>query len=187
MGNHLCPTWIGYLLLSPFRKLLENPYKMLGRFVSPGMTVLEPGCAMGFFTLPLAKMVGSNGRVIAVEIQDKMLEVLRRRAKKAGVLDRIELRLANEQSLGVDDLREKVDFAAALHVVHEVSEQACFLKEIWNSLKPGGMLLVIEPKHHVSRKNFARSLAWADKIGFRKQNLSGKFGDRSALLLRPDR
>ena len=69
MAKHVCPFFMGYLLLNPLRKLLENPDRLLGPFVRPGMTVLEPGCAMGFFTLPLARMVGATGRVIAVDIQ----------------------------------------------------------------------------------------------------------------------
>ena len=62
MAEHLCPPWVGYLLLNPLRRLLENPDKMLGQFVQDGMVVLEPGCGMGYFTLPLARMVGPEGR-----------------------------------------------------------------------------------------------------------------------------
>ncbi|MBC8457841.1 MAG: class I SAM-dependent methyltransferase, partial [Deltaproteobacteria bacterium] len=92
MAEHVCPYWVGYLLLNPLRKLLENPDKILGPFVQEGMTVLEPGCGMGYFTLPLARMVGPKGRIVAVEIQQKMLSALERRARKEGVLDRIDLR-----------------------------------------------------------------------------------------------
>jgi ubiquinone/menaquinone biosynthesis C-methylase UbiE len=71
---------VGYLLLNPVRKLLENPDKILGRFVREGMIVLEPGCGMGYFTLSLARMVGPEGRVVAVGIEPKMLSMLARRA-----------------------------------------------------------------------------------------------------------
>ena len=91
MAARICPPWKGYLLLNPLRKLLENPNKILGQFVREGMTVLEPGCGMGYFTLPLARLVGPEGRVVAVEIQPKMLSALERRARKAGLLSRIEL------------------------------------------------------------------------------------------------
>ena len=67
MARTICPSWLGYFLINPLRKLLENPDKILGQFVREGMTVLEPGCGMGFFTLPLARMVGPKGRVVVAD------------------------------------------------------------------------------------------------------------------------
>ena len=58
------------------------------------MTVLEPGPGMGFFTLELARLVGPEGRVIAVEVQPQMIAGLRRRAERATLIDRIETRPA---------------------------------------------------------------------------------------------
>ena len=101
MADHICPLWVGRLLLSPLRKLVENPKKIFGPFVDEGMVVLEPGCAMGYFTLPLARMVGPEGRVIAVDIQPKMLAALERRARRAGLIERIEIREAGPDGLGV--------------------------------------------------------------------------------------
>ena len=166
MAAHICPFWLGYLLLNPLRKLLENPEKLLAPFVRPGMTVLEPGSAMGYFTLPLARMVGPSGRVIAVDIQPRMLAVLARRAAKAGLSERIEIRSASTEGLGVGDLDHSVDFAAALHVVHEMPGQGAFFDQIRQSLKPGGQLLVIEPKGHVSVEDFSRMAAIAVGAGF---------------------
>ncbi len=185
MAEHVCPFWVGYLLLSPFRRLLENPDKILGQFVREEMIVLEPGCGMGYFTLPLARMVGPQGRVIAVEVQQKMLSALGRRAEKAGLLDRIDLRQATDGGFGLDDLSDKVDFAAALHMVHEVPDQSSFFTEVLNVLKPGGKLLVIEPKGHVSQDRFAQTVATAEKTGFRSDSLYGKAGGRRALLSKP--
>lgn len=77
MAEHVCPVWVGYLLLSPPRKLWESPRKVLGPYMSPGMTVLEPGRGMGFFTLPASQMAGPEGKVLAVDIQPKMLQKVR--------------------------------------------------------------------------------------------------------------
>ena len=68
MADHVCPPWVGRLLLNPLRMLVENPNKIFAPFVKEGMVVLEPGCAMGFFTLPLARMVGPEGKVVAVDV-----------------------------------------------------------------------------------------------------------------------
>ena len=183
MAKIVCPPWIGYFfLLNPFRRLLENPNKILGPFVQEGMTVLEPGCGMGYFTLPLARMVGPNGRVVAVEIQPKMLSVLERRARKARLLDRIELRQIGNEGLGVEDLSGGVDFVAALHMVHEVKDQSSFFAAVWKVLKPGGKLLVVEPKGHVSQNQFEQTVIVAEKSGFMPELLPKKSGSRIALL-----
>ena len=167
MATHVCPTWVGYIfLLNPLRNWLENPQKLLGPLLSPGMTVLEPGPAMGFFTLPLARMVGPQGRVVAVDIQEKMLDRLRQRVAKAGLSDRVQTRLAGEGSLGVEDLGASVDLALAIHVVHEIPDQESFFRQIHQALRHGGCFLIVEPKGHVGAKDFARSLELAREVGF---------------------
>ena len=184
MANRVCPHWVGYLLINPLRNLFENPNKILGPFVQEGMTVLEPGCGMGYFTLPLARMVGPKGRIVAVDIQSKMLSALRRRAQKAGLLSRIELRHVRDDGLGVKDISGKVDFAVALHVVHEVPDPSSFFTEVWQALKQGSKLLVVEPKGHVSQDQFAASVAAAENVGFVSKVLSKKMGGRVALLIK---
>src|SRR5512136_1936243 len=124
MAGHVCPWWLGYVLVSPLRRLWQRPDQILAPYVGEGMVVLEPGCGMGFFTLDLARIVGPRGRVVAVDVQERMLAGLRRRAGKAGLSDRIEARLAQPETLGVADLVGLVDVALALHVVHEVPDAA---------------------------------------------------------------
>jgi ubiquinone/menaquinone biosynthesis C-methylase UbiE len=184
MAKIVYPPWLGYLLLNPLRKLLENADRILGPFVREGMIVLEPGCGRGYFTLPLARMVGPKGRVVAVEIQLKMLSVLERRARKAGLLERIELRKAGVDGMGVGDLSGEVDFVAALHMVHEIPDQTSFFTEVWNALKTKDKLLIIEPKGYVTKDQFEQTLATAEKFGFRHEALSGKLGGRAALLIK---
>jgi ubiquinone/menaquinone biosynthesis C-methylase UbiE len=185
MARLVCPPWVAYLLLNPVRKLLENPGKMLGQFVEEGIIVLEPGCGMGYFTLPLARMVGAKGRVVAVDIQARMLRVLERRARRAGLLDRIELRQAGTDGLGVEDLSGRVDFAAALHMVHEIPDQSIFFAAVWKALKPGGKLFLVEPRGHVSRQQLKQTVARAEKVGFRDAAASRKATGRGVLLEKP--
>ena len=89
----VCPWWLGPLLANPLRRLVQDPAAILAPHVREGMTVLEPGCGMGFFSLPLARLVGPGGRVVCVDLQRKMIEGLRRRAKRAGLLDPLVLSL----------------------------------------------------------------------------------------------
>ena len=184
MAGRVCPIWVGYLLLNPLRKLFENPDKILAPYVYEGMTVLEPGCGMGFFTLSLARMVGPTGKVVALDVQPRMLAVLRRRAEKAGLLNRIELRVVECDGLGVKDLAGVVDLVAALHMVHEVPDQALFLTEVREALKREGKLLIIEPKGHVSQTQFEQTVITAEKVGFKAETAAFKLGGRGALLVR---
>jgi ubiquinone/menaquinone biosynthesis C-methylase UbiE len=186
MADHICPPWVGRLLLSPLRKIVENPRKILGPFIREGMVVLEPGCAMGYFTLPLARMVGREGRVIAVDIQPKMLASLEKRARKAGLVDRIDIRRAGHDSLGVADLAGAADFCSVIHMAHEVPDQDRLFHEIANALKPGGRLLVIEPGWHVSEENFSVSLAAAGAAGLRRIESAEVQGRSSALFERQE-
>jgi len=182
MADHVCPPWVGYLLLNPLRKLTESPRKLFNPFVREGMVVLEPGCAMGFFTLPLARMVGPTGKVVALDTQPKMLSVLARRARRAGVRDLLDIREVGAEGLGIDDLSGQVDFCAVIHVAHEVSDQTAFFADLARAQKPGGRLLIIEPRGHVSTSDFARTLACAEEVGLRPETSPVIYGDRRALL-----
>jgi len=181
----ICPWWLGYFLVSPLRKLLDNPEKILSPHVREGMTVLDVGPGMGYFTLPLAKFVGPSGRVIAVDLQEKMLSALQRRAKRAGLAERIECRLASEKSLNLADLAGRINFALAYYVVHEVPDAERFFSEITRALTPGGRLLVVEPPAHVSRADFAKSLALARKNGLSPVGSAPLGRKLSALLEKP--
>ena len=169
MAQRVCPWWMGYLLASPIRRLLENPNKMLSGLVKPGMTVLDVGCAMGFFTLPAARLSGPQGRVIAVDLQERMINSLRRRAGRAGLLDQIELRTCSENDLGIDDLTDRVDLALAFHIVHEVPDPRGFFAQLYPTIKPGGKLLLAEPAGHVSPEEYADTEAIALSAGFVSQ------------------
>ncbi len=182
MAGRVCPVWIGWLLASPVRKLVQNPEKILRPYIKEGMTVIEPGSAMGFFSLPAAKMVGPAGKLVCIDLQEKMLASLRKRATKAGLGDRIECRACNETSLLIDDLAGSIDFAFAIAVVHEVPDQGRFFREIHQALKPGGLMLFAEPKGHVKPADFAQSLLAAENHGFTLIEQGVAFGGLHALL-----
>ena len=164
--EHVCPVWVGYLLASPVRKLIQNPKKLLSPYVEEGMTVLDAGCAMGFFSLPMARMVGPNGKVICVDMQEKMIAALEKRARKAGLTERIETRLCDQNSLGLNDLEGKIDFALASAVVHEVPDASGFFSELSAAMKPGGSVLVAEPSGRVEGEDFEVTISAAERNGF---------------------
>jgi SAM-dependent methyltransferase len=89
MAMRVCPWWMGYLLANPVRRLWHKPEVILAPWIKAEMVVLDMGCGMGFFSVPMARMVGPGGRVISVDLQPKMLAGLMRRAERAKVAKRI--------------------------------------------------------------------------------------------------
>ncbi len=150
--GHVCPPSVAKWLNCPVRKLLQNPKKIFGRFVRNGDTVVDLGCGGGFFTVALAQMVGENGRVTAVDMQEEMLDITCQSAQKKGVMDRITLHLCKPTDLGLSNLR--VDFALAFYVVHEVPDRQRFMRQVAGILKPDAVFLLVEPKHHVKTPEF---------------------------------
>ncbi|TFH64572.1 MAG: class I SAM-dependent methyltransferase [Candidatus Zixiibacteriota bacterium] len=148
---------MGYFLANPLRRLVQNPEKILQPYVKEGMRVMDVGSAMGFFTLPLARLVGDQGRVIAVDLQEKMIRSLERRAHKAGLASRIETRICSSTSLNIDDLAGSVDVALAFAVLHEMPDNAAAILSIARSLKGGGLFLMAEPAGHVSAEGFRQA------------------------------
>jgi len=186
MAKHgVCPWWIGYLLVNPLRRLMQDPANILKPYVRSGMTVLEPGSGMGFFTLELARLVGPSGRVIAVDVQPRMIEGLKRRAKKAGLLDRIDARAVPANSLELGGLGEQIDFVFAGFVVHEMPAAASFFAEATKAMKPGATLLLAEPAGDVSETEFEEQLAVAASAGLTILDRPSLSRCHAALLQKP--
>ena len=181
---HVCPWWLGYFLISPLRRRSQDPAAILAPWIHEGMTVLEPGPGMGWFTLELARLAGPAGRVVAVDIQPRMLDSVKRRAAKRGLADRVETRLARPDSLGVADLASAFDFVLAFAMVHERPSAARFFVECAAALRPGGSLLLAEPKGHVKASVFAAELEAAAAAGLNVASRPEIARCHSALLRR---
>ena len=162
---HRCPWYIGYFLITPLRKLRQDPARILAPHIRPGFTVFEPGPGMGFFTLELARLVGPSGKVHAVDVEPRMLAALGRRAKAAGLAGRVDARLAGAESFGIGDLAGTVDFVLAFAVVHELPSAERFFAEAAAVMKPGATILFAEPAGHVTATNFERSCSSAALAG----------------------
>lgn len=177
--RHVCPWWLAYTFDNPLRRFIHNPGKMLGGFVAEGMTVVDIGCGMGYFSLGLADMVGDSGRVISVDMQQKMLDIMQKRAVRAGVSNRIEAIRCKADKIGVD---EQVDFVLAFWMVHEVPDPEFFFKEIAAILKPSGKMVYTEPLFHVNDRRYQNILAAAHDSGLKKSKDLDVAFSRAALL-----
>ncbi len=179
---HVCPWWLAYSFDNPLRRLLHDPASILGGFLEPGDVAADLGCGMGYFTLAMARIVGPKGRVIAADVQEEMLRRVGRRAERAGLDGRIVLHRCRPDSLA---LSEKVDFALAFWVVHEAPDAGRFLADAAGILKPGGGLLIAEPRMHVGAGPFERTVALAREAGFEAAACPAVAWSRAAAFVLP--
>jgi len=179
-NNHgVCPMEKVGSLEKGWRKWLHNPKKILKPYIHEGMAVLDIGCGPGFFTLPLAEMVGKSGKVIATDMQQGMLDKVMEKIKGTDLEQRIELRLTPQDSLGVT---APVDFVLAFYILHELPDMEKFLHEVKSVLKPDGRMLVTDPTFHVSKKEFTRTLELIKQAGFTITSHPRIWFSRTALV-----
>jgi len=68
-STDVCPYQKAWTLDNWVRRFLQNPYKIVGKYIKEGQVVMDLGCCLGFFSLAMAELVGEKGKVISVDIQ----------------------------------------------------------------------------------------------------------------------
>ena len=179
INNRVCPVEAAGGLDNKFRKWLQNPQKILRPYIKNGMTVLDLGCGPGFFTIEMAKMLSDSGKVIAADLQEGMLDKVRKKINGNSLEEKIELHKCQEDSIG---LKEKVDFVLAFYMIHEVPDHDKLFSEIKSLLTPGGLFYVIEPKFHVNNRAFEVMLGKAKNAGFKIIETPNVFFSRAVVL-----
>lgn len=153
-----CPPWLSWMLDNPLTSGMNADLLIQRATLKPGMRVLDAGCGAGRITIPAARVVGTEGEIIALDIQPAMLDMTRKRAKTAG-LENIRYMLS---ALGENMLPEnRFDRAFLVTVLGEIPNRVAGLKEIASSMKPGGVLSITEmmPDPHYQTIESVRSLA----------------------------
>jgi ubiquinone/menaquinone biosynthesis C-methylase UbiE len=180
--QHTCPWWFLFTFDNPLRKLYQDPYKILSPYVTVGDRVVDLGCGMGYFSVPLAHLVGSSGQVIAVDLQKRMLDGLRRRVENAELQNIVQLHQCSQEQIGVTG---PADFILAFWMLHEVHDPGSFLVQIVNILRSGGKLLIAEPYFHVSSTKFTQISSVIQKAGLREIG-SPQIGFSRSLLVQKE-
>lgn len=174
-----CPSWLSWMVE------MDNPFTKTNRAsviidllgLQPGMKVLDAGCGPGRLAIPAAKAIGSQGELTALDIQAGMLARVQEKARTAGLSN---IRLMQVE-LGKGKLEMAYyDRAMLVTVLGEIPEQEAALQEIYQALKPGGILSVTEvifDPHFQSRESVQRV---AGRVGFRE---AGFFGKRLAYTM----
>ena len=182
--NQVCSHQHSFALDNFFRRLVQSPRRIIGPYLNSGDTAIDLGCGPGFFTLPMAELVGPSGTVIGVDLQQEMLA--RVKAKLAKVKERasmanVLLHQCSGVDLGLDD-SISADFVLAYYMVHETPDQNSFFRQVKKVVKPTGRLLIVEPPFHVNRKQFSQTLDHAEQAGLTVIERPKRKGGFCALL-----
>ena len=181
MYLHVCPWWLASTLNNPLRRLLHNPERILGDYIAKGATVMDIGCGSGYFTIPMAKMVGRSGSVIAVDIQQKMLEMVMRCAGRESLQSHIEPHQCTSEKIGI---RKQIDFALAFYMVHEIPNMSALFNELTTIIKKDAYFLLVEPKIHVTLAKFKKTISHANEAGLMEYSAPKIRMSRAILLKR---
>ena len=174
----VCPAESSGILDTHFRKLFHNPEKILKPYIKKDMVVLDVGCGPGFFTTAISKLLKNSGKVIAADLQEEMLLKLKNKINKEK-LNNIKLHKAEQSSI---NLNEKVDFILVFYMLHEVPDPKAFLEELKGLLNKSGRILISEPKFHVKKEDFEKSIQIIKDSGFEIIEEPKIFISRSVLI-----
>ena len=181
--THICPAWGAGGLDNSFRRLVQNPQKILKPYIREGMTVLDVGCGPGYFSVEMAKMLNGSGKVISADIQQKMLDKIRKKIAGTPLGQRMELHKSDFNSLsrGLIPL-SSIDFILAFWMIHEVRNKRRFYEELASLLKPDGLFFIVEPKLHVPKKAYNTMVDTLKEIGFTVVDTPKVFFSRAVVL-----
>ncbi|MFZ5967726.1 MAG: class I SAM-dependent methyltransferase [Bacillota bacterium] len=127
---------------NPMRRKILPPEQIIQKLaIKEGQVVADVGCGIGYFTIPMGKAVGVQGKVYAIDINPLMLEEARRRIEEEK-LTNVDFILSAENSFRIND--GSVDMVFTSTVYHELDTPEIFLKECKRVLKDRGILIILD-------------------------------------------
>jgi ubiquinone/menaquinone biosynthesis C-methylase UbiE len=167
------PEFAANIIDNPFRRKIQPPDQTAIRHgIQPGMTVLDVGPGNGTYTLAAARRVGPEGKVIAIDIEPKMIARVERKIEAEGVTN-IEARVADAYDLPFDD--QSFDLIYMITVSGEIPDLPKALQEFHRVLTPSGTLvfseLFLDPDYPLPSTLIRK----ASSAGFRLKEKIGNF------------
>ena len=178
-GKHTCPWWLAYTWDNRIRTIVHDADHIIKPYINPGITALDVGCGMGYFSIHMASYVGEEGTVVSVDIQKEMIDIVKERSKKSGT-EKIIQPILGRGDLG--DITERIDFALNFWMLHEVESQETLVKQIYDLLNPGGKYLIAEPRIHTGRSYFLSVIAMCKSVGFKVETYPDIMFSRAVLF-----
>jgi ubiquinone/menaquinone biosynthesis C-methylase UbiE len=167
------PYFMVYLIDNPLRRWVQPLDKAPERLgLKPGMKVLEIGPGSGTYTLAAAKAVGPSGKIIALDIEEKIVKRLRRRVETEAIHN-IEVQVGDAQSLEFD--AQSFDAIYAIAVIGEIPDRLKALSEFARVLVPGGSLAISEFLPDPDSQAPKRLQAECESVGFEPQARVGNW------------
>lgn len=171
-GLHMpCPASFGWAIDNVLRRWHMRPV-LRWLHIHPGERVLEVGCGPGLFTVDVARQVGPKGRLIAVDLQPKMIARVDQRVVEAK-LGNVETHVANAIDLPLED--ESIDRAFLVTVLHEITDPHAALDELNRVLKPGGLLSITEAFMDPHYAFPFETIQRVEALGFSREQFFGNF------------
>ena len=158
----VCPARIAGLLDSNFRRKFHNPNKILKPYISKNMTALDIGCGPGVFTIEIANLMEGTGKVIAVDMQQEMLEIIKGKIAGKPIEKNVILHKCSQNSI---NLKESVDFVLMFYMVHEVPDRDNLFNEVLPLVNKNGLVMIVEPGL-LSKREFNEMTNYVKGKGF---------------------
>ena len=163
----VCPLRFAGILDSRFRKLFHNPNKILKPFIKKNITALDIGCGSGLFSLEIVELMEGTGKVICVDMQEGMLEIIKNKISGKSIEKNIILNKCTQYSI---NLKEKVDFILMFYMVHEVPNKENMFSEVLPLMNKDGLIMIVEPGI-LSKNEFNRTINIVKNYGFKEDTI----------------
>jgi predicted methyltransferase len=144
--GHLFPPENLGLLESPDRDAWQKPDQIMDALgIADGSTVADIGAGAGWFTIILARRVGPNGTVYAEDVQRQMLEAIRRRVSREGLLN-VQGRLGTTTDPRLPERAIDAILVVDMYSEVDVDDRVTFLRNLARALKPNGRIGIVNYK-----------------------------------------